>query len=143
MLNYPHNPTGVVATEEYLMTICRFCEDRGVRLFNDGAYHKLAHTPESVTLTDVAIKFPALNWAEAFSASKAGNNTGWRVGAIAGSPEFVSDIRTIKGDMDSGFVAPMAAGIIDLFENYPGKIEEVRKVYASPACVKSLSMVQE
>lgn len=129
MLNFPHNPSGIVAQREWLEQICAYCEENGIRIFNDAAYAILSHSLESVTLTDVAINFPRLSWAEAFSASKAGNNTGWRVAAMAGSPEFMGDVKTIKGNTDSGFVAAMASGIIELYERYPESIEEVRKLY--------------
>lgn len=130
MLNFPHNPTGIIALENWLRHLCAFCEARGIRIFNDGAYHILAHNPDSVTLADVAIDFPNLNWAEAFSASKAGNFTGWRVGAIVGSPEFVGDIKRIKGEADSGFVAFAAAGVLELFQNHHYEIERLRQLYA-------------
>jgi LL-diaminopimelate aminotransferase len=129
-LNFPENPTGIIARRDWLTDLCRFCSDRGVRLFNDGAYHILSNTPDSVTLTDIALGFRDLNWIEAFSASKAGNFTGWRVGAMAGSPEFISDVAQIKGNLDSGFVAFAAAGVLDVFENHRDRIEEVHQVYA-------------
>ncbi|HTK33234.1 MAG TPA: pyridoxal phosphate-dependent aminotransferase [Candidatus Paceibacterota bacterium] len=129
MLNFPHNPTGIIAREEWLRCLCAFCESRGIRLFNDGAYHILAHNDDSVTLADVAIDFPNLNWAEAFSASKAGNFTGWRIGAIVGSPEFVNDIKRIKGESDSGFVAFAAAGVLDQFEKHGSDIVQLRGLY--------------
>jgi aspartate/methionine/tyrosine aminotransferase len=130
MLNFPHNPTGIIAEIDWLRGVCAYCEKRGIRVFNDAAYARLAHNGLSQTLTDVAVEFPDLNWAEAFSASKLGNNTGWRVGAIVGSSEFVGDIARIKGNMDSGFVAPMAAGIIHLLENHNDQVEKVREMYA-------------
>ncbi|MEK7609774.1 MAG: aminotransferase class I/II-fold pyridoxal phosphate-dependent enzyme [Patescibacteria group bacterium] len=129
MLNFPENPTGIIATEEWLLQLCGYCERRGVRIFNDGAYHILNHSTQSVTLTDIALKFPGLNWVEAFSASKAGNFTGWRVAAMVGSSEFMGDIKRVKGDSDSGFVAFAAAGIIHLFENHKDKIMAVRDLY--------------
>jgi len=129
-LNFPENPTGIIARRDWLTNLCRFCSDRGVRLFNDGAYHILNNSPESVTLTDVALGFRDLNWIEAFSASKAGNFTGWRVGAMAGSPEFIADVTQIKGNLDSGFVAFAAAGVLEVFEKHRDRIDEVRQVYA-------------
>ncbi len=129
-LNFPENPTGIIAKRDWLTNLCRFCSDRGVRLVNDGAYHILSNSPESVTLTDVALEFRDLNWIEAFSASKAGNFTGWRVGAMAGSPEFIADVTQIKGNLDSGFVAFAAAGVLDVFEKHRDRIEEVHQVYA-------------
>jgi LL-diaminopimelate aminotransferase len=131
MLNFPHNPTGIVAHTEWLGDVCEYCRQKGIRLFNDAAYARLTHANFSATLSDVAVEFPGLSWAEAFSASKLGNNTGWRIGAMVGSPDFIGDIARIKGNMDSGFVAPMAAGIIHLMEDCDEQIERVRELYES------------
>lgn len=131
MLNFPHNPTGIVARREWLEKLCKYCSDKGIRIFNDAAYAILTHVDDAVTLTDVAVNFPELSWAEAFSASKAGNNTGWRIGAMAGSPDFIGDIKRIKGNTDSGFAAPLAAGIIDLYENHRTQINDCRLLYAA------------
>jgi len=129
MMNYPHNPSGQISPLEWLEKVCRVCSDRGVRLFNDSAYTILAGE-EHYSLTDVAVKFPNLSWAEAFSASKAGNFTGWRVGSIIGSPDFVGDIRTIKGNTDSGFFAPAAIGALMAFQHSLEQIKGVSYEYA-------------
>jgi len=130
MMNYPHNPSGQTASRGWLEKLCKYCEKHEVRLFNDGAYHPLAHRATSCTLTEVAVGFPELSWAEAFSASKViGNGTGWRVGAIVGSPDFVGDIATIKGNTDSGFVAFAAAGVLEAVMNDQESIRQRRKVY--------------
>lgn len=130
MMNYPHNPSGQIAVKKWLQEICEECIKAGTRIFNDAAYIALSHKSESCTLTDVAIDLPELSWAEAFSASKLiANGTGWRIGAIVGSPDFVGDIKTIKGNTDSGFVAPMAAGVIAALENDREGINECRETY--------------
>ena len=130
MVNYPHNPSGQIATREWWERICSYCEENGVRIFDDAAYAGLPHSKDHYTLADVAVNYLDLSWAEAYSASKLiGNGTGWRIGAIAGSPDFVSDIATIKGNVDSGFVAPMAAGVIYAVENDKKGIEAHRQIY--------------
>ena len=129
MLNFPHNPTGIVAEADWLRELCGLCEKNNIHIFCDSAYAILSHSPYASTLTDVAVEFPELNWAEAFSASKAGNNTGWRIGAIVGSPEFVGDIKRIKGNTDSGFAAPLAAGILNLYRHHMIEITRVRLLY--------------
>ena len=99
MINYPHNPSGQVATREQLENLCRYCLEHRIRLVNDAAYIALSHTEESCALTDVAVDFPGLSWMELFSASKTiGNATGWRIGAAVGSPIFISDFGRIKGN---------------------------------------------
>lgn len=130
MVNYPHNPTGQIATREWWKAICEYCETHNIRLFNDNPYYILSHSKESCPLTAVATDFPELSWAEAFSASKViSNGTGWRVGAFVGSPDFVGDIATIKGNTDSGFAAPMAVGALNSIENDKQGVDECRKLY--------------
>lgn len=131
MANYPHNPSGQIATREYWQQLCQYCSDNGIRLFNDAAYAALSHDPESCSLVEVALEFPTLSWAEAFSASKLiGNGTGWRIGAFVGSPDFITDIATIKGETDSGFNAALATGVLFALENDQMGIDEVRSVYS-------------
>lgn len=118
MMNYPHNPSGQVANYSFLKELGDHCAEKGIRLFNDGPYIPLNYNSESCPLTNVASLNKNLSWAEALSASKIiGNGTGWRVGAIIGSKDFVKNIKTIKGNTDSGFAAPMAAGVLDAIEN--------------------------
>lgn len=129
MMNYPHNPSGQVATRDWLWRICQYCEQYNIRLFNDAAYVALKHTAECTSLAQVAVDFPLLSWAEAYSASKLGNFTGWRVGAIAGSPDFIGDIARVKGNTDSGFVAPMAAGVLAAIRQDREGIDVYRQMY--------------
>ena len=130
MLNLPNNPSGTIATRQYWRETCAFCEKNGIRLFNDGAYLALAHSDNCFALADVAPEFPELSWLEAYSASKSiANGTGWRVGAVVGSPDFVNDLRTIKGNTDSGFFAPAAGGALYALENDQDGIAKVRKMY--------------
>ena len=118
MMNYPHNPSGQVASEKWLRQVCQHCSDNDIRLFNDAAYIILSHGPDSVSLSQVAPDYPELSWAEAFTAAKLiGNGTGWHVGAMVGSPDFIGDIKEVKGKTDAGFVAPMAAGVVAAFED--------------------------
>jgi len=130
MTNYPHNPTGCVADTGFWRKLCKFCSDNDIRVFNDAAYIVLSHTPKSVALTEVAVEFPQLSWAEAFSASKViGNGTGWQIGALAGSPDFVDDIANVKGNTDEGFVAAMAIGVQATCEHDREGVEGYRQLY--------------
>ena len=130
MMNYPHNPSGQVATHAWLRELCAFCDDHGIRLFNDAAYFVLSYGDDSATLTEVAADFPDLSWAEAFTAAKLiGNGTGWHVGAMVGSPDFIGDLKVVKGKTDTGFVAPMAAGVMAAFDQDQGGISRYRELY--------------
>ncbi|KKQ94298.1 MAG: Aminotransferase, I and II [candidate division CPR2 bacterium GW2011_GWC2_39_10] len=131
MINYPHNPSGQVASQKWLREVCRYCAENGIRIFNDAAYIGLSHTKDSCALIEVAQEFNNLSYSEAFSASKIGNFTGWRIGAIAGSWDFIQDIKTIKGNTDSGFAAFAAAGILNALQIERGTIQHLRESYAN------------
>jgi len=130
MMNYPHNPSGQVATRDWLRQVCAYCSEHNVRIFNDAAYIVLSHDDSSATLSQVAADFPDLSWAEAFTAAKLiGNGTGWHVGAMVGSPDFIGDLKEVKGKTDTGFVAPMAAGVVATFEGDKEGIARYRRMY--------------
>ena len=85
-----------------------------------------------MSLSQVAPDYPELSWAEAFTAAKLiGNGTGWHVGAMVGSPDFIGDIKEVKGKTDAGFVAPMAAGVVAAFEDDQESIDLYREMYRS------------
>jgi LL-diaminopimelate aminotransferase len=130
MMNYPHNPSGQVASRQWLQQICEVCNTRHIRLFNDAAYVVLSYASDSVTLSEIAADYPELSWAEAFTAAKLiGNGTGWHVGAMVGSPDFIGDLKVVKGKTDTGFVAPMAAGVVATFEHDQASIACYRDMY--------------
>lgn len=130
MTNYPHNPSGQVATAAWFHALCRYCSDNDIRLFNDAAYICLSHTDECATLSEVAVDYPDLSWCEGFTAAKLiGNGTGWHVGALVGSPDFIADMKEVKGKTDAGFVAPMAAGVLAALEEDQAGIAECRAQY--------------
>ena len=131
MVNYPHNPSGQGADRNFWRKLCRYCFPRGIRVFNDAAYAILAHNKEFATLSEVAVDFPKLSWVEAFSASKViGNGTGWRIGAMVGSADFIADTATVKGNSDSGFFAPAAVGVLDCMRSDMDSIIANRRQYS-------------
>jgi aspartate/methionine/tyrosine aminotransferase len=112
--NYPHNPSGQTYLREDQHKVCAYCAEHGIRYINDAAYATNVYaSDDSCLLSEVAIQYPDLEWAEMFSASKMGANfTGWRVGAICGSEAFINDIATTKGNTDSGAFAPAMIGAL-------------------------------
>ena len=130
MTNYPHNPSGQIANAEWLFKLCQYCDEKDIRLFNDAAYISLSHSNDCSTLTEIASNFPNLSWCEGFTAAKLiGNGTGWHIGAMAGSSDFIGDLKEIKGKSDAGFVAPMAAGVLVALEEDQASIDEYRFMY--------------
>ena len=130
MANYPHNPSGQIADRAFWRDLCLHCSDNDIRLFNDAAYIALSHSDDSVTLSEVAVDYPDLSWCEGFTAAKLiGNGTGWHVGAMVGSADFIGDMKEVKGKTDAGFVAPMAAGVLAALETDQAGIAAFRVLY--------------
>ena len=131
MANYPHNPSGQIADGAWWRGLCQYCSDNNIRLFNDAAYIALSHSDDCVALSQIAVDYPDLSWAEAFTAAKLiGNGTGWHVGAMVGSADFIGNMKEVKGKTDAGFVAPMAAGVLAALETDQAGIAEFRATYA-------------
>jgi LL-diaminopimelate aminotransferase len=141
MTNYPHNPSGQVASADWFRALCQYCSDHEIRLFNDAAYFSLSHDSDCATLAQVAVEFPDLSWAEGYTAAKLiGNGTGWHVGAMVGSPDFIADTGEVKGKTDAGIVAPMAAGALAALETDQASIAEYRAMYRERLDLQSALM---
>ena len=130
MTNYPHNPSGQIANAEWFQALCQYCSENDIRIFNDAAYISLSHTEDCSTLTKIAVGYPDLSWCEGFTAAKLiGNGTGWHVGAMVGSKDFIGDLKEVKGKSDAGFVAPMAVGVLAALEEDQKGIQEYKLMY--------------
>ncbi|MGD8868897.1 MAG: aminotransferase class I/II-fold pyridoxal phosphate-dependent enzyme [Gemmatimonadales bacterium] len=113
-LNYPNNPTGGVATEEYLTDTLEFCRENDLLLVHDNAYSEIAYDgyrPPSVLQFDGAKEIAV----EYHSLSKTFNMTGWRIGWVAGHRETIQALAKVKVYYDTGvFLAVQAAGAASL-----------------------------
>jgi LL-diaminopimelate aminotransferase len=127
-INYPNNPTGATAPEEFLEKAVEFAEECRLILCVDCAYSEIAfdaYRPPSVLeipgAREVAVEFHSL--------SKTYNMTGWRVGFIAGQPDVVGALGTLKSNLDSGvFGAVQDAGIAAM-RLWPRHLPELIRVY--------------
>jgi LL-diaminopimelate aminotransferase len=113
-LNYPNNPTGAVATREFLSGAVAFARRHGLVLAHDAPYSEIAfegYRPMSVLeiegAREVAVEF--------HSVSKTYNMTGWRLGFAVGNAALLTGLARVKQNLDSGvFQAVQYAGIAAL-----------------------------
>ena len=106
IINYPHMPTGAVASLDALRRIVDFCRQHDILLINDNPYCFIRNlTPISIMQVngakDIAIELTSL--------SKSHNMAGWRVGAVIAAKERVDEILRFKSNMDSGMFLPIQA----------------------------------
>ena len=100
-LNYPNNPTGAVAEVDYFERVVEFARRNDVAVMHDACYTEVSYdgyTPASFLQApgakDVGLEFHSL--------SKSYNMTGWRIGMVAGNPEMIGALMTVKSNLDSG-----------------------------------------
>lgn len=105
-INYPHMPTGAVATRAFFKRLIDFGKENQILICHDNPYSFIL-TDEPISILgeegaiDVAIE---LN-----SFSKSFNMAGWRVGMLLGKEERILEILRFKSNMDSGMFYPLQA----------------------------------
>jgi len=128
-LNYPNNPTGAVATREFLKELVEFAREYEIAICYDNPYSEVVFDgAERLSLMsiegakDVAVE---LN-----SFSKPYNMTGWRLGMAMGNATAIAAMAQVKSNTDSGvFNAIQYAGIAALRE-CDSQIEKMLETYA-------------
>ena len=114
MINYPHNPTGVVADRELFKEVVKLAKRFKFMVVNDFAYSKITFDGYSAPsfleikgAKDVGVEFGSF--------SKSYNMAGWRIGYCVGNSRIIEALGKIKGYFDYGiFSAIQVAGIIAL-----------------------------
>ena len=101
-VNYPHNPTGQVASREYLQGLVNFAREHEIILVSDVAYVEIYfdqnNPPCSLLEFDGALDCVI----EFHSFSKSFNMTGWRCGFVVGNPKLIAGLGLVKANVDSG-----------------------------------------
>ncbi len=112
MLNYPHNPTGALASKDFFAEIVAMAKRYGFMVVNDFAYARVTfdgYTAPSFMEVDGAMDVGV----EFGSFSKSYNMAGWRVGYCLGNPKIIEGLGRIKGYYDYGIFSPIQiAGIV-------------------------------
>ena len=104
IVNYPHMPTGAVASKEELQRIVDWCRKHHILLVNDNPYCFLRN---DAPLSLLAIEGAREVAIELNSLSKSHNMAGWRIGMIGGDKGRIDEILRFKSNMDSGMFLPL------------------------------------
>jgi LL-diaminopimelate aminotransferase len=100
VLNYPNNPTGASATQEFFVRAVEFAHRHGIVIVHDAAYAALVFEGQPLSLLSIpGAKEVAV---ELHSTSKSFNMTGWRCGFVAGNELLVKAYGDVKDNTDSG-----------------------------------------
>lgn len=104
IINYPHMPTGAVATLESLQKIVDWAIEHSILLLNDNPYGFIRNSEPVSLMQAEGAKAVAM---ELNSLSKSHNMAGWRVGMLAASEQRIVEIMRFKSNMDSGMFLPL------------------------------------
>lgn len=127
-LNYPNNPTGAHATEEFYDKVLQIARKYGIIVCHDAAYSEIYFDdfkPRSILEydkeKDISIEFHSL--------SKTYCMTGWRIGFVVGNREVISTLGRLKTNIDSGvFQAIQWAGREALLGDQTC-VDEIREIF--------------
>lgn len=127
MLNYPNNPTGATANEDFYKEATKFCDKNSIVLINDGAYNEIIK-PKNPPLS--ILQFDNKKQCIEFGTfSKVYNMTGFRVGYAVGNSSIVKALLKIKSNVDSGQFIPLQYSAIEALKLSRNYVDDVRKVY--------------
>lgn len=141
-VNYPHMPTGAVASKADFEQLIAFGKKHDILIVNDNPYSfVLNDNPISILETEGA-KEVAI---ELNSLSKTFNMAGWRVGMVVGDAEIIKTILEVKSNMDSGMFFGIQKGAVEALklsadwflqqnETYKKRQEAVRKIFDALGC---------
>jgi LL-diaminopimelate aminotransferase len=99
-LNYPNNPTGAVATLDFLEQAVAFARRHHILLVHDAAYCELCFEEPAPSVMQVRDAKEVV--IELHSLSKSHNMTGWRIGFAVGNPDALAALGFVKSQVDSG-----------------------------------------
>lgn len=84
ILNSPCNPTGTVESEETIRALVEAAGDAGVTVLSDEVYEHLIYDAKHVSAARFGEDVLTVN-----ATSKTYSMTGWRIGYIAGAPDYI------------------------------------------------------
>lgn len=125
-INYPHMPTGAVATRAFYEEVIAFAKAHSIILINDNPYSFILNSNPQSILQMKGAKEVAL---ELNSLSKTFNMAGWRVGMVSGNQDLITNILKVKSNMDSGMFYGIQKGAIAALQLDASWFDRVNEVY--------------
>ena len=125
-VNFPHMPTGRVATSEELNELVRLARENNFLIVNDNPYSLILNDSplsilKSMGALDVAMELNSL--------SKSHNMAGWRIGWVAGNSEHIDAVLKVKSNMDSGMFLSIQHAAVEALKSDAQWRNELNQVY--------------
>lgn len=127
-INYPNNPTSVVASQKFYEELITIALRNNIIVCHDASYSEIFYDnkrPVSFMqipgAKNVGIEFHSL--------SKTYNMTGWRIGFAVGNREVIAGLGKIKTNLDSGIFQAIQEASIVALDTGDDILSKIRKTY--------------
>ena len=125
-INYPHMPSGSLASISFLKKLVDFAASNNILLVNDNPYSFILNKkPISIMNVEGAMEYCI----ELNSLSKSFNMAGWRIGFSVGNKEYISNILKVKSNIDSGMFLPLQLGAVSALSESKEWFKSLNKEY--------------
>ncbi len=125
-INYPHMPTGAVASIQDFEQIISFAKKHNILIVNDNPYSFILNDHPRSILEVSGAKEVAI---ELNSLSKTFNIAGWRVGMVVGDSKILETILQVKSNMDSGMFLGIQKGAVEALKLSKDWFEKLNNSY--------------
>jgi len=128
VLNYPANPTAVVANRDFYREVVAFAKKHDLIVLSDLAYAEIyfeGEPPPSILeipgAMDIAVEFT--------SVSKTYSMPGWRIGFAVGNERLIQALTRVKSYLDYGAFTPIQVAAAAALNGPQDCVDEIRGVY--------------
>ena len=128
VLNYPSNPTALVADIEFYREVVKFARKHDLIILSDLAYAEIYfddNPPPSVLEVDGAMDVTV----EFTSLSKTYSMPGWRIGFAVGNETLIAALKRVKSYLDYGAFTPVQVAATAALNGPQDCVCEVRELY--------------
>ena len=126
-VNYPHMPTGARATPDLFEKLVQFGLRNQILICHDNPYSFILNDQPLSMLSAENSREIVL---ELNSLSKSHNMAGWRIGMLAGKPEYISLVLRSTSNIGSGMFRIIQEAASEALQNEPAWYKKINEVYA-------------
>lgn len=125
-INFPHMPTGRIASREELKALVDLARENNFLIVNDNPYSLILNDQPMSILSIEGAEDVAL---ELNSLSKSHNMAGWRIGWVAGKKELIEAVLKVKSNMDSGMFLGLQHAAVEALQSSDQWFTDLNKIY--------------
>ncbi|MEQ9763912.1 pyridoxal phosphate-dependent aminotransferase [Streptococcus sp. ZJ151] len=129
LLNSPSNPTGMIYTEEELLSIGNWAVEHDILILSDDIYGRLVYNGNTfipISSLSQAIRQQTM---VVNGVAKTYSMTGWRVGFAVGDPDIIAGMSKILSQTTSNLTTVAQYAAIEALIGSQDSVEEMRQAF--------------